>query len=135
MMFILSPRAYMLYLFSTSTQFMQLIYMEMHSSSNQVLLVKRKLYCTSTGDRCLFPVAVCITNMRYDGLLLQARRADGNSPSPVGRFSTNLPRGTKVLKCREYADSVTHSNDKHKPYLTCYGWVGPATESGHVHFM
>ena len=135
MMFILSPRAYMLYLFSTSTQFMQLIHMKMHSSSNQMLLVKRKLYCTSTGDRCLIPVAVCINNMRYDGLLLQARRADGSSPSPVGQFSTKLPRGTKGLNCRKDDDSVTHSDDVHKPAGTCYSWEGPTTESGQIHFM
>ncbi|KAI0217292.1 hypothetical protein LSAT2_030862 [Lamellibrachia satsuma] len=102
-----------------------------NTTSPYVLEVKRGATTYSAGKE----VRVCITNMRYDGLLLQARRADGSSPSPVGRFSTKLPRGTKVHKCREYADSVTHSNDKYKPYLTCYGWVGPATESGHVHFI
>ncbi|KAI0217291.1 hypothetical protein LSAT2_030861 [Lamellibrachia satsuma] len=102
-----------------------------NTTSPFVLEVKRGATTYSAGKE----LRVCINNMRYDGLLLQARRADGSSPSPVGRFSTKLPRGTKGLSCRKDDDSVTHSDDVHKPAGTCYSWEGPTTESGEIHFI
>ncbi|KAI0209372.1 hypothetical protein LSAT2_005934 [Lamellibrachia satsuma] len=102
-----------------------------NTTSPYVLEVKGGATTYSAGKE----VRVCINNRTFEGLLLQARRADGSSPSPVGRFSTELPDGTKALKCREDADSVTHSNDVDKPAGTCFHWEGPTTESGQIYFI
>lgn len=80
-------------------------------------------------------VRVCIKNKGFEGLILQARRADGSSASPIGRFSKDLPKGTKALKCREEGDSVTHANDSTKPAGTCFCWLGPSTNSGKLNFI
>lgn len=80
-------------------------------------------------------VRVCIKNKGFEGLILQARRADGNSASPIGRFSKDLPKGTKALKCRKEGDSLTHADDSAKPAGTCFCWIGPSSDSGRLNFV
>ncbi|ELT96010.1 hypothetical protein CAPTEDRAFT_192615, partial [Capitella teleta] len=67
----------------------------------------------------------------YRGILIQARRADGSSKSPVGTFET-FPENLRSIRCSNDADSVTHSNQNQKTDDVKFLWNPPSEDVGDI---
>ncbi|XP_076809116.1 putative defense protein 3 [Clavelina lepadiformis] len=67
----------------------------------------------------------------YRGILLQARTLNGDSA--LGRWNTP-PANTKLLKCVEADDAVTHSNTTLKTSDAVYEWL-PSKDYGSIAFV
>ena len=70
----------------------------------------------------------------FQGLLLQARLADGSSATPYGTWSVGGAAGMKTKRCTADDDSVTHSSTAAKTDLVLT-WTPPSDDVGELEFM
>lgn len=74
-------------------------------------------------------------NGQFQGLLLQARKADGSSTTPYGTFVVNPANNVKTISCNQVNDnSVTHASTAPKNNLVVT-WTAPSSDVGDLQFV
>ncbi|KAK2176877.1 hypothetical protein NP493_634g00034 [Ridgeia piscesae] len=79
-------------------------------------------------------VKLCIRASEvWRGTLVQARPVD--DVIPVGTWSSELPRSTRLMTCSNADDSVTHANGGRKYDNSCFLWNPPTEPAGEIFFI
>lgn len=72
-----------------------------------------------------------MSNRQFTGFVLQARETA--TATPVGRWDSSLPGGTKPMTCTSESDTITHSSNIAITSSLELQWV-PARDYGQVEF-